>query len=145
MVADSRGCPTGAGSGRGPSGSGGSRFRRGNGPIQLRFSFDAGWFLVERRLRVCQRLTVQAGVHRVQGVHVALGADGVLDCVRLRTRDVSQKVRVPEVPPRLDRRVHLGERPPPRRGPLDVSGGQGKEWTVLRLREGARPGLDRVV
>lgn len=151
MVADPSGCSTVTGRGRGPCGSGGgggdggSRFRSGNGSVQLLLGLDAGGFLVQRRLGVRQRLAVQARVHRVQGVHVSLCADGVLDGVSLGTRHVPQKVCVPEVSPSLDRRVHLGKRPPSRRCPLDVGGGEGIERAVLRLGEGARPGLDRVV
>lgn len=143
LVADPSGSLTVVGSGRGASGGG--NFCSGNGSVQLSFGLDAGGFLVQRRLGVRQRLAVQAGVHRVQGVHVPLGADGVLDGVCLRTRYVPQKVRVPEVSPRLKRRVHLGERPPPRRGPFDVGSGQGVKRSVLRLGKGARPGLNRVV
>lgn len=150
VASDLRGRSSVVGSRDDHSRSGGSFLRRGGflsgyGSVQLRLRLDAGRLLVQRRLRVGQRLAVQAGVHGVQGVHVTLGTDGVLHGVRLRPRYVPHEVRVPEVPPSLQRGVHLRERPPPRRGPLDVRGGQRVEGSVFGLGEGPRSALDGVV
>ena len=109
----------GGGSGGGSGGSGGDFFGGDSSP-QLSLRFLTSRFLVEWCLGVGQRLSVQACVHGVEGIHAAVGANGVLDRVRLRPGDVSHVVGVSEVPPRLQRRVHLRHRPPSRLRPLYV-------------------------